>query len=197
MFDPERTDLGDVSLVAEAIGLLDGGTRTIAAGPFIRPDGEPMLGAYAFPRAFDWAILVEKRQRDAYLAIERMIDSLLRWTVVGLAVAGAGALALAFRISRPIVEIDRVAGEVAKGNFQARVTGVRSHDEIGELARRMDDMVVGLNERFHLQKFVSRRDHAGDPGLGRRDQAGWPAAAGHDAVLRYQGLYRLLRTRRS
>ena len=117
VFDPERTDLGDVSLVAEAIGLLDGGTRTIAAGPFIRPDGEPMLGAYAFPRAFDWAILVEKRQRDAYLAIDRMIDSLLRWIVVGLAVAGAGALALAFRISRPIVEMDRVAGEVAEGEF--------------------------------------------------------------------------------
>jgi adenylate cyclase len=172
VFDPERTDLGGVSLVAEAMGLLNGGTRTIAAGPYIRPDGEPMLGAYAFPRAFDWAILVEKRQRDAYLAIDRMIDSLLRWTVVGLAVAGMGALALAFRISRPIVEMDRVAGEVAKGNFQARVTGVRSNDEIGELARRMDDMVVGLNERFHLQKFVSGgtmmaiRDSAGGIRLG-------------------------------
>jgi adenylate cyclase len=100
-------------------------------------------------------VLVEKRQRDAYLAIDRMIGSLFRWVLAGLAVAGIGALALAFRISRPIVEMDRVAGEVAKGNFQARVKGVRSHDEIGELARRMDDMVVGLNERFHLQKFVS------------------------------------------
>ncbi|MGF7209580.1 adenylate cyclase [Skermanella aerolata] len=155
VFDPGRTDLGEVSFVREAVGLLNGGTRTIAAGPYVRPDGEPMLGAYAFPRAFDWAILVEKRQRDAYIAVDRMIDSLLRWTVAGLAVAGLGALLLAFRISRPIVEIDRVAGEVAKGNFQARVQGVRSHDEIGELARRMDDMVVGLNERFHLQKFVS------------------------------------------
>lgn len=155
VFDPGRADLAGVSFVGEAVGLLNGGTRTIAAVPYTRPDGEPMLGAYAFPRAFDWAILVEKRQRDAYIAVDRMIDSLLRWIVAGLAVAGVGALLLAFRISRPIVEIDRVAGEVAKGNFQARVQGVRSHDEIGELARRMDDMVVGLNERFHLQKFVS------------------------------------------
>ena len=110
---------------------------------------------------------MEKRQRDAYVAIERMIDSLLRWIVVGLAFAGVGALALAFRISRPIVEMDRVAGEVAKGNFQARVKGVRSHDEIGELARRIDDMVVGLNEGFHLQKFVS-----GGTMLAIRDSAG-------------------------
>ena len=33
--------------------------------------------------------------------------------------------------------------------------GVRSRDEVGELARRMNDMVVGLNERFQLAKFVS------------------------------------------
>jgi adenylate cyclase len=155
VFDPDRTDVSNLSLAAEAVELLHGGTRTIAAGPYTRPDGEEMLGAYAFPRAFDWVVLVEKRQRDAYLAIDRMIGSLFRWVLAGLAVAGIGALALAFRISRPIVEMDRVAGEVAKGNFQARVKGVRSHDEIGELARRMDDMVVGLNERFHLQKFVS------------------------------------------
>ena len=167
VFDRDQTDLGGVPLAAEAVGLLNGGTRTVAAGPYIRPNGEPMLGAYGFPRAFDWAILVEKRQRDAYVAIERMIDSLLRWIVIGLAVAGVGALALAFRISRPIVEMDRVAGEVAKGNFQARVKGVRSHDEIGELARRIDDMVVGLNERFHLQKFVS-----GGTMLAIRDSAG-------------------------
>jgi adenylate cyclase len=48
-----------------------------------------------------------------------------------------------------------VANEVAKGNFQARVEGVRSRDEIGDLAQRMNDMVVGLNERFQLAKFVS------------------------------------------
>jgi adenylate cyclase len=114
-----------------------------------------MLGAFAFPRPFEWAVLVEKRQRDAYLAIEKMLRSLGIWVIVGLGVAVAGAIALALRISRPILKIDRVAKEVAQGNFQARVDGVRSRDEIGDLARRMNDMVVGLNERFQLAKFVS------------------------------------------
>ena len=40
--------------------------------PYARPDGEVMLGAYAFPRAPRWAILVERPQRDAYLAVEKM-----------------------------------------------------------------------------------------------------------------------------
>jgi adenylate cyclase len=155
VFDPARTDLTDRPIVAEAIGLLEAGARLISVEPYSRPDGEVMLGAFAFPRALDWAVIVEKRQRDAYLAIEKMLQSLGLWVIVGLAVAVAGAIALALRISRPILKIDRVANEVAQGNFRARVEGVRSRDEIGDLAKRMNDMVVGLNERFQLAKFVS------------------------------------------
>src|SRR5690606_33911915 len=154
-FDPAQTDLTDRAIVTEAVGLLQSGARLISVEPYRRPGGEVMLGAFAFPRPFDWAVIVEKRQRDAYLAIEKMLQSLGLWVVIGLAVAIAGAIALALRISRPILKIDRVANEVAKGNFQARVEGVRSRDEIGDLARRMNDMVVGLNERFQLAKFVS------------------------------------------
>ncbi len=114
-----------------------------------------MLGAFVFPQPFDWAILVEKRQRDAYLAVEKMLQSLGLWSLIGVAVAAAGALLLALRISRPIVKIERVTQEVAQGNFEARVEGVRSRDEVGDLARRMNEMIVGLNERFQLAKFVS------------------------------------------
>jgi adenylate cyclase len=155
VFDPARPDLTDYDLVAEAVALVNAGARAISVEPYARPDGEVMLGAFAFPGPFDWAVLVEKRQRDAYLAIEKMLQSLGLWVLIGLAVAVAGAIALALRISRPILKIDQVAAEVAQGNFQARVQGVRSRDEIGDLARRMNDMVVGLNERFQLAKFVS------------------------------------------
>jgi adenylate cyclase len=155
VFNPAQPDLTDRAIVAEAIGLLTSGARLISVEPYSRPDGEVMLGAFAFPRPFEWAVIVEKRQRDAYLAIEKMLQSLGLWVVVGLAVAVAGAIALALRISRPILKMERVANEVAQGNFQARVEGVRSRDEIGDLARRMNDMVVGLNERFQLAKFVS------------------------------------------
>ena len=110
MFEPQQTDLsgsrdrggGDSACWPHV-------RRSSASSPIQRPDGEVMLGAFAFPRPFDWAILVEKRQRDAYLAVEKMLHSLGLWSLIGLAVAGAGAIALALRISRPIVKIDRVA----------------------------------------------------------------------------------------
>lgn len=156
VFDPERRDLGGYAIVAEAIGALSSTSRSLGVAPYPRPDGEVMLGAYAFPRPFKWAVLVERRQRDAYLAVERMTRSLVLWGSAGLAVAVLGAIALAFAISRPILEIDRVAAAVAGGDLTARVVrGVRLNDEIGGLARRINGMIVGLTERLHLEKFVS------------------------------------------
>jgi adenylate cyclase len=156
IFAPGRDDLDQFDLKSEAIGFLASGSRLIGVEPYAnRQTGEAILGAYSFPRPFDWAVLVGKSENDAYAAINKMLQSLVLWVLGGLAIAVAGAVVFAMGISRPILEIDRVAGEVTKGNFQARVRGVRSKDEIGDLGRRMNDMVVGLGERFHLEKFVS------------------------------------------
>jgi adenylate cyclase len=156
VFAPGRDDLDQFDLKSEAIAFLASGSRLIGVEPYTnRQTGEGILGAYSFPRPFDWAVLVGKSENDAYAAINKMLQSLALWVLGGLAIAVAGAVVFAMGISRPILEIDRVAGEVTKGNFQARVQGVRSKDEIGDLGRRMNDMVVGLGERFHLEKFVS------------------------------------------
>jgi adenylate cyclase len=84
-----------------------------------------------------------------------MIKSLEIWLSIGLAAAVIGAVVFAFRISRPILRIGEAAVEVAKGNFQARVSGARTRDEIGDLAERFDTMIMQINERFQLAKFVS------------------------------------------
>jgi adenylate cyclase len=156
LLDTARANLSDYAIVKEATGFLASTTRPLGVAPYPRPDGEVMLGAYAFPQPFPWVVLAERRQKDAYLAVEQMTDSLKLWGAIGLAVAVLGALALAFAISRPILEIDRVVGEVARGNLAARVRrGVNLKDEIGDLARHINQMIVGLTERFHLEKFVS------------------------------------------
>ncbi len=156
ILDSGRANLSTYAIVKEATGLLASTTRSLGVAPYPRPDGEVMLGAYAFPQPFPWAVLAERRQKDAYLAVEQMTGSLKLWGAVGLAVAALGAMALAFTISRPILEMDRVVGEVARGNLAVRVLrGVRVKDEIGDLARHINQMIIGLTERFHLEKFVS------------------------------------------
>lgn len=156
IFDPGRADIGGYPIVEEATRFIGAGTRLTSVEPYTRPDGTVMLGAFAFPQVFDWAVLVEKNREDAYLAIVRMTESLVLWGLVGITVAMAGAAALALAMSRPILEMERVADAVVGGDFSARVQrGIGLHDEIGDLARRLNFMITGLNERFQLEKFVS------------------------------------------
>jgi adenylate cyclase len=59
-------------------------------------------------------------------------------------------------VVHPIGNIGDVAQRVGEGDFSVTAT-VRSKDEIGDLALRINEMIVGLRERFHLQKFVSEQ----------------------------------------
>jgi len=148
-------DLSSRAIVKEALPRIATGTPIIAVESTLRGDGEPALGAFAVPGAIPWAVVVEKSEADAYFAVGQMIRSLAIWIAVGLVAAAIGALVFAVRISRPILRIGEAATEVGKGNFAARVTDVRSRDEIGDLASRINTMIVQINERFQLAKFVS------------------------------------------
>jgi adenylate cyclase len=58
-------------------------------------------------------------------------------------------------VLKPIQAIGEVAGEVEQGNLRARVT-ISSGDEIGYLSGQINQMIVGLDERLKLSKFVSQ-----------------------------------------
>ncbi len=73
--------------------------------------------------------------------------------VVGALVLVLGAF-LRNVVLDPLRSIGRVCAGVAQGKFDGRVEP-RSRDEIGELARAINNMVEGLYERFELTKYVS------------------------------------------
>jgi adenylate cyclase len=162
LFDTELDESGRVKqlgrrdIVEEALAARAGNrSRAISVDTYLRPDGTPMLGTFAFTHSFDWAVIVEQKEADAYYAVDVMIDSLFFWVIGGLVVAVLGAAVFAHRISRPILAIGEAANEVARGNYRVQVKNVRSKDEIGELATRINNMIVQINERFELSKFVS------------------------------------------
>ena len=59
-------------------------------------------------------------------------------------------------VVRPVKAIEGIASRIGEGDFSAKADD-RSRDEIGSLARRINEMVQGLRERLHLQKFVSQQ----------------------------------------
>ena len=66
------------------------------------------------------------------------------------------AFATAKSISDPIVRLTKVAGNISKGKFDASVNPEikESRSEIGQLARTLDEMRLGLKDRSDLLKSL-------------------------------------------
>ncbi len=96
-------------------------------------------------------------QMNAKLA-EELTDTTV--AAAGIAVlAVAIALALAYyaagSATRPLVQMERVADQIAKGNLDQQVE-VKSRDEIGELGQAINEMILGLKEREFIKKTFKR-----------------------------------------
>ena len=101
-------------------------------------------------------MITELSEANAYAVVNHMLRNLLLVGLAGFGVAAAAALFFAGRLTGPILKIGAVAEKVGQGDLAARVEGVRSQDEIGDLAARMNAMIRELSERLQLLKFVSR-----------------------------------------
>jgi adenylate cyclase len=155
VLEPAPRSLADRTIVANAVPLIVTGARPETIEGYVRPDGRAMLGAYAFPEAFPWAIVTELSEASAYAVVNHMLRNLLLVGLAGFGVAAAAALFFARRLTGPILKIGEVAARVGAGDLAARVGGVDTRDEIGDLAGRMNAMIRQLGERLELMKFVS------------------------------------------
>jgi PAS domain S-box-containing protein len=93
-----------------------------------------------------WAALVAQDAKSAFAPIER-----LKLVVTGLGAAVALcviviSLVLARRVTTPILQIARVAGRVAQGDFDVQIS-LPSHDEIGSLANAFNQMTQDLKRQ--------------------------------------------------
>lgn len=143
------------AIVASTLPLIVAGARADALEPYVRPDGTAILGAYAFPDWFQWAVITELSEDKAYAVVNAITWQIILVGLVGFGIATIGALVFARRLSRPILHIGAVAEKVGEGDFTMRVEDVRSRDEIGDLANRFNQMIAHLGERVELMKFVS------------------------------------------
>lgn len=147
--------LNQRQIVASTMPLIVAGARADALEPYVRPDGAAILGAYAFPQWFQWAVITELSEESAYAVVNAITRQILIVGLIGFAIAAAGALVFARQLTRPILAIGAVAEKVREGDFAVRVENVRARDEIGDLARRINHMITHLGERMELMKFVS------------------------------------------
>jgi class 3 adenylate cyclase len=98
-------------------------------------------------------VVVPEHDYTAQIDAEARLAALLGLLALGLAL-GAG-IAVAGWIGRPLRELAQVARRIRNGELN--VTAVpSSHDEIGVLARAMNDMVRALRDRDFIRETLGR-----------------------------------------
>ncbi len=75
---------------------------------------------------------------------------------LGFGVVGL-VLAVGFRgaVLHPLLRFSAAMERVGGGDLEARAE-VASRDEIGDMAKRFDEMIAGLKERYQLARYVSK-----------------------------------------
>ncbi len=147
IFDTEHKDLTQFKVVQEATNMLQTGSRAQGVTTYVRPTGEKVVGCYAFPQDLSWAIIAEINEEEAYLAVSKMLNSILLWVLLGLVIAASGAVIFSRKISKPILTMSRAAEEISSGQFDVKVE-YKAKDEIGVLAKSLVNMGKSLKENF-------------------------------------------------
>jgi len=105
------------------------------------PEGEHWI-AFSPIRSAGWGFVAALPQDAVVRGItQRLTIRALTGAVELLLLVGIVVL-LSTRLVRPIEQLADAVGELARGNLDVRVTGVRNRDEVGDLARGFNQMVA-------------------------------------------------------
>jgi len=105
-----------------------------------------MLGTYSPVMPLDWAVVVQKPQREAYRDVFEMQGTARLLAIVAVLISILVSIFAARRITNPLEVLTQSSRALARGDFSQRVH-LSSRTEIGELAQTFNTMSEEL-ERF-------------------------------------------------
>ncbi len=105
-----------------------------------------MLGTYSPVTSLDWAVVVQKPQREAYRGILEMQRTARLLAILAVLLSIGVSIFAARRITNPLEVLTQSSRALARGDFSQRVH-LWSRTEIGELAQTFNTMSEEL-ERF-------------------------------------------------
>ena len=80
--------------------------------------------------------------------LQLLLPTLITLNVVGLVVTSVISVFYTHRIAGPIYRLRHIMRDIGDGNL-TQFAAFRKDDELQELARAFDDMVIGLNRRMY------------------------------------------------
>jgi len=107
------------------------------------PEGAELLSiAYPIP-LLKSAVIIQQPKADIYAALERMRREFIIWTLVSVLVFLAMALAVAWKILKPLRQLQAAVEEVSQGKRDVHLN-IHTHDELEDLAATFEKMTQSL-----------------------------------------------------
>ncbi|HEY6339475.1 MAG TPA: HD domain-containing phosphohydrolase [Candidatus Sulfotelmatobacter sp.] len=118
-------------------------------------NSQDMLGTYSPVTALDWAVVVQKPQREAYRGVFEMQRTARLLALLAVLLSIGVSIFAARRITNPLEVLTQSSRAIARGDFSQRVH-LWSRTEIGELAETFNSMSQ------ELEHFVEDLKRAAD-----------------------------------
>ena len=109
-------------------------------------DGHDYIAGASTTSIGDVVVVTRILASAAYLTARQLLDDLVFVGLVIVLIAALLGVIVSRRITRPLEDLSRAVGKVAKGDFDVNVD-INSRDEIGELSDSFNDMAGELKER--------------------------------------------------
>lgn len=110
---------------------------------YLNDKGQKVVGTYNLIPITGWGLITEIGVEEALAPVNSVRTSAIILMVVVLIVAVVASFVLAFIITKPLVNMARIASEIKDGNLKKRLQ-VTSHDEIGDLQNAFNLMSESL-----------------------------------------------------
>jgi HD-GYP domain-containing protein (c-di-GMP phosphodiesterase class II) len=118
-----------------------------------------MLGTYSPVTRLDWAVVVQKPQREAYSGVYEMQRTARLLALLAVLLSIGVSIFAARRITNPLQVLTQSSRALARGDFSQRVR-LSSRTEIGELAETFNTMSKELEQFVEDLKRAAEENRA-------------------------------------
>lgn len=121
--------------------------------------GHEVIAVTHYLEDSDWGLVAKIDRDEAFERLSGLSSQFILLAFINSVLVVFASIAIARYVTQPILDIDEVAEQTAKGNLKSRVANI-SDDEIGNLAGTFNDMLDTLEELDKAKNdFVSLASH--------------------------------------
>jgi PAS domain S-box-containing protein len=121
--------------------------------PYIGLKGEEVIGSFSGISGTDWAVIAELPTYEAFEYINRMILVIIAAMSLGLIFSAILGLFLSRYLTEPVLSLTSIVTKIGQGKPAPHIKETSRADEIGILARGIEQMQKSLRESYLDQEL--------------------------------------------